>query len=71
MSGARCGQELCANWTGDGCACAVFGIEAACGPCNAGIHEQCPKLSGCCCEDEDLTRPVIAIPVAAPPGNRS
>jgi hypothetical protein len=23
----RCLAELCANWTGDGCACRVFGIE--------------------------------------------
>jgi hypothetical protein len=26
---SRCLAELCTNWTGDGCACRVFGIEPA------------------------------------------
>lgn len=23
----KCEQELCRNWTGEGCACAVLGVE--------------------------------------------
>jgi hypothetical protein len=52
-----CEQELCASWTGDGCACAVFGIEPSCGACAADIHEQCERVRArglsCCCNDED------------------
>lgn len=52
-----CEQELCAHWTGDGCACTIFGIEPSCGACSADIHEQCERVRtrglSCCCNDED------------------
>lgn len=54
-----CDQELCGNWTGDGCACALFGIDPTCGACEAEIHEQCERVRtrslGCCCNDEEMS----------------
>lgn len=29
----RCEQELCRNWTGDGCVCSVLDIEPDANPC--------------------------------------
>lgn len=45
---SRCLAELCLSWTGDGCACAVFGIT----PVNVG--ETCPF---CQCSLDDHNHP--------------
>ena len=53
MSYDPCGQEMCRNWTGDGCACRVFGMEpdivkqCDCCGCNSSFGETC--LCDCCC----------------------
>ena len=46
-----CAQEMCGNWTGDGCACLVFGVLTDawkcpdCG-CQNSAHEWCCYLCG-------------------------
>jgi len=53
----RCGQEMCGEWTGEGCACAVLGIEPSCGACAAETHQHCERVRtrglACCCNDVD------------------
>lgn len=51
-----CDQELCQYWTGEGCACAVLGIDKAgrtCMPCEFGDHAFCTQArkesEKCCC----------------------
>lgn len=55
----RCEAEMCGNWTGSGCACAVLDIEPTCGACEADTHEHCERARrglNCCCHDEESDR---------------
>lgn len=36
----KCEQELCPAWTGDGCACAVMGLDPdTCPLCKRPVHD--------------------------------
>ena len=38
-----CEQELCRHWTGEGCACAVFGLPTSLVACQPDEHEPTPS----------------------------
>lgn len=39
----QCEQELCRNWTGQGCACEFLGLDPVCGCCNGDPNEVCDR----------------------------